>query len=161
MGSKKGVLITIASMSVAVIVALATIMSTQASIDYYLDRPDVFAEGLNHITVYCRNGGGMDGDFNLVVAFTNASVSSQTEQPYTKKDNSTVELKFVLHKEDAAERTIYFAVDKAAAGFSVKVSLERTNYLQFLFLKQNSLFPTQLAYCWNAETGNFTNTNSK
>ncbi len=160
MGSKKGVLITVVSMAVAIIVAMATIQSTQASIDYYLDKPDTFAKGLNHISVHCKNGGGMDGDFNIVLTFTNASFSSQTDQPYTKVDNSTVKLKFVLHKNDASERTVYFIVDEAAAGFSMKVTLERTNFLQFLFLKENSLFPTYLTYCWDKESGNFTNANS-
>ncbi len=159
MGSKKGVLITVVSMAVAIIVALATIQSTQASIDYWLDKPDALARGLNRITVHCKNGGGMDGDFNLILTFTNASISNQTEEPYTKVDNSTLKLKFVLHKDDTTEQTVYFAVDNVV-GFSVKLTLERTNYLQFLFLKANSLFPTRLDYCWDAETGNFTNTNS-
>jgi len=57
---------------VALIVALATIQSTQASIDYWLQKPDTLVPGLNHITVYCRNGGGMDGDFNLVIKLTGA-----------------------------------------------------------------------------------------
>jgi hypothetical protein len=159
MGSKKGILITVASMAVAIIVAMATIQSTQASIDYWLDKPDAFIRGLNQISVHCNNGGGMDGDFNLILTFTNASISNQTEQPYIKVDNSTVKLKFVLHKGDATEQTVCFNVD-GVAGFSVKVTLERTNFLQFWFLKENSLFPTKLAYCWNGETSNFTNTNS-
>jgi hypothetical protein len=151
----KGKLITLASMVVAIIVAMATIQSTQASIDYYFEKPDTFAQGLNHVTVYCKNGGGMDGDFNLIVTFTNASFSSQTDQPYTKVDNSTLKLKFVLHKGDASQKTVYFSVGDVA-GFSVKLTLERSDFLGYLFLKANDMFPTQLPFRWNAENGNFT-----
>ncbi len=151
----KGKLITLVSMVVAVIVALATIQSTQASIDYYFEKPDTFVKGLNKITVYCKNGGGMDGDFNLVLSFNNASFSHQTDLPYSQVDNSTVKLKFVLHKGDVNQRTVYFIVDEVA-GFSVKVTLERTNFLQFLFLKANDVFPTELKYRWNDENGNYT-----
>ncbi len=151
----KGKLITLVSMVVAVIVALATIQSTQASIDYYFEKPDTFVKGLNNITVYCKNGGGMDGDFNLVLSFNNASFSHQTDLPYSQVDNSTVKLKFVLHKGDVNQRTVYFTVDEVA-GFSVKVTLERTNFLQFLFLKANDVFPTELKYRWNDENGNYT-----
>jgi hypothetical protein len=101
----------------------------------------------------------MDGDFNLVVTFTNASFSSQTEMPYSQVDNSTVKLKFVLHKGDSGEKTVFFFVEDAA-GFSVKVTLERTNFLQFLFLKANDLFPTELRYQWNSSQGNFAYVNS-
>jgi hypothetical protein len=159
MASRKGALITIVSMIVAVIVAMATIQSTQASIDYWLQKPETITQGLNHITVYCRNGGGMDGDFNLVITFTNTSFTNQTDKPYTKVDNSTLKLMFVLHKGDSQEKTVYFNVNNAS-GFSVKISLERTNFLQLLFLKENKLFPTQLAYTWCGEVGNFTNSDS-
>ena len=155
MASKKGAIITFVSVIVAVIVATATVMSTQASIDYWLDEPQSFSQGLNSITVHCRNGGGMDGDFNLVVTFTNASVSNQTDQPYTKADNSTVKLKFVLHKDDAVEKNVFFTVGDVS-GFSVKITLERAGFLQILFLKENSLFPTQLSYSWEPQLGNFT-----
>jgi hypothetical protein len=154
----KGKLITLASMVVAIIVALATIQSTQASIDYYFEKPDTFVQGLNHITVYCKNGGGMDGDFFLVVTFTNATFSTQTELPYSQVDNSTVKLKFVLHKSDSSQKTVYFSADELT-GFSVKLTLERTSFLEFLFLKANDLFPTQVPYRWNAENNNFTYVN--
>ncbi|MFB3890188.1 MAG: hypothetical protein ACE14S_11915 [Candidatus Bathyarchaeia archaeon] len=155
MGSKKGIILTLASIAVAAIVAMATIQSTQASIDFWLEKPATLTQGVNHLTVYCRNGGGMDGDFNLVLTFTNASFSNQTEMPYTLMDDSTVKLKFVLHKDGEAEKTIYFTVDRDTTGISVQLNLERTNFLQFLFLKANALFPTQLSYQWNGESNAF------
>jgi hypothetical protein len=145
----KGTLITIASMAVAVIVAMATIQSTQASIDFWLEKPASFTSGLNHITVYCENGGGMDGDFNLVVKFTNAIFSNQTELPYIKVDESTVKIKFVLHQEASREKTIYFEALNGTQNFSVSVSLEKASFVEFI--KANQLFPTSLSFQWNTD----------
>jgi len=134
-------------MAVAVIVAMATIQSTQASIDFWLQKPDSFTAGLNHITVYCSNGGGMDGDFNLVVKFSNAVFSTQTQMPYTNVDNSTVKIKYVLHKEGSAEKIIYFETVHGAENFSISVSLEKASVVEFI--KANQLYPTKLNYGWS------------
>ncbi|MFA5366086.1 MAG: hypothetical protein WC325_12965 [Candidatus Bathyarchaeia archaeon] len=149
MGSKKSTLITLISVAVVVILAMATIQSTQASIDFWLEKPDTLVKGVNHITVYCENGGGMDGDFYLTITFTNAVFSTQTELPYTKVDDSTVKVKFVLHPDDSNQKTIYFFVNETAE-VSIKLSLEKASLIQFL--KPNDLFPTQLTYQWNEET---------
>ena len=147
LGSKKGALVTVVSVAVALIVAMATIQSTQASIDFWLQKPTSFQAGLNSITVHCKNGGGMDGDFNLLVKFTNATISAQTEMPYMRVDDSTVSLgKFVVHKEDTKEQTIWFYVNQTES-FSVSVSLEKASLVEFI--KANALFPTQLQYQWN------------
>jgi hypothetical protein len=158
LGSKKGAIVTVVSVVVALLVAMATIQSTQASIDFWLQKPESFQPGLNSITVFCKNGGGMDGDFNLIVKFTNATVSfSQTEMPFTRVDNSTVSVgKFVLHKEETKEQTIWFYVDQTEA-FSVSVSLEKASLTEFL--KANALFPTQLRYSWNGACQVFNCTN--
>ena len=157
MGSK-GKLITVASMAVAFIVALATIQSTQASIDYWLEKPEALVLGVNHITVYAKNGGGMDGDFYLIVTFTNATFSTQTALPYTQVDNSTVKAKFVLHKGDAKEKTIYFTTNQTCP-VNIKLTLERTSLIQFL--KPNELYPTQLTYTYNKENQTYNCTNAQ
>ena len=145
--SLKGKLITIVSVAVAVIVAMATIQSTQASIDYWLQKPSTFVQGLNQITVYSRNGGGMDADFYLIIKFSNATFSTQTESPYTKVDDSTVKIKFVLHKEDAKEKTIYFLVN-GTDQISITVTLEKASIVEFI--KANDLYPRQLTYRWDS-----------
>jgi hypothetical protein len=157
MGSK-GKLITVASMAVALIVALATIQSTQASIDYWLEKPEALVLGVNHITVYAKNGGGMDGDFHLIITFTNATFSTQTELPYVKVDDSTVKIKFVLHKGDAKEKIIYFTTNQTCP-VNIKLTLERTSLIQFL--KPNELYPAQLTYTWNNENQAFNCTNAQ
>jgi hypothetical protein len=158
LGSKKGALLTVVSIIVGLIVAMATIQSTQASIDYWLQKPDTLMPGLNHITVYARNGGGMDGDFYLTIKFTNAAFSSQTEMPYTKVDDSTVQIKYVLHKGDSNEKTIYFVANQTE-GMSISVSLQKASITEFI--KANALFPTQLTYQWNAESQAYNCTNQQ
>ena len=149
MGKKTGAFRMVISVMVALFVAMATIQSTQASIDYWLQQPNAIGPGLNQVTVHCRNGGGMDGDFNLVVKFTNATFSTQTQLPYTQVDSSTVKIKFVLHKGDSDNQSLYFVVN-GSEPFSISLSLQSVSL--FEFLKANALFPTQLQYQWN-ETG--------
>ena len=158
LGSKKGAFLTIVSVIVGLIVAMATIQSTQASIDFWLQKPDTVMPGLNHITVYCKNGGGMDGDFYLTIKFTNASFSTQTEMPYTKVDDSTVQIKYVLHKGDSNEKTIYFTTNQTG-DITISVSLQKASLIEFI--KANALYPTQLTYRWNAQTQTYNCTNQQ
>lgn len=65
--------------------------------------------GLNRIAIYCKNGGGMDGEFILVLTFNNASFSNQTERPYNQLDNSTMKFRFLLHKGESNEKIVYFS----------------------------------------------------
>ena len=90
----------------------------------------------------------MDGDFNLVVKFMNATFSKETELPYIAVDDSTVKVKFVLHKGDSKEKTLCFLTD-GSESISISVSLESASFIEFI--KANALFPTQLSYIWNPE----------
>lgn len=152
MGRKTGAFLTVISVIVALFVAMATIQSTQASVDYWLEQPSMIVPGLNQVTVHCRNGGGMDGDFNIVVKFTNATFSDQTQLPYTQIDDSTVKIKFVLHKGDSDNQTVDFVVN-GSEPFSISVSLQSLSLIEFI--KANALFPTQLPYQWNATAQNY------
>jgi hypothetical protein len=149
---------------VAVIVAIATIIgamaavySTQASIDFYLSNPQnlYFKRGLNQVTTYCENGGSMDGDFNLIVTFTNATFSNQTAYPYVVVDNSTAKFAFVLHKGESNNKVVQFTIDNATTEFSITLTLEKTDPLGFLFLRANGLYPTRLQYQWNETSQSF------
>jgi hypothetical protein len=159
--SKK--VIAIVSVSVAIIVAIATIVSVQASVDYWLDRPESlrFERGLNHLTAYCKNGGGMDGDFSLVVTFVNVTFSNQTALPYLQVDNSTAKFRFLLHKGESNQKMVYFVADNATTEFSLTLTLEKTDPIfGFLFLKPNDMYPTQLSYQWNESSKSFDYMNS-
>lgn len=155
--ASKWKILTIVSVIVALIVAMATIASTQASIDYWLDNPETlhFAKGVNSITAYCKNGGGMDGDFSLVVTFVNATFSNQTALPFLQVDNSTVKLKFLLHKGESNDKIVYFVANETT-DFSITLTLEKSDPIGgFLFLKPNGMYPTQLSYQWNEENKSF------
>jgi hypothetical protein len=147
-------IIAIVTVIVTIIVGVATIASTQASIDYWFDKPEVlhFVRGVNSITAYCKNGGGMDGDFSLIVTFVNVTFSNQTELPYAQVNNSTVKFRFLLHKGESNEKTVYFVVNDTTAEFSITLMLEKTDPIGgFFFLKPNGMYPTQLSYQWNEE----------
>jgi hypothetical protein len=89
----------------------------------------------------------MDGDFNLVVKFTNVTFSTQTESPYSQVDDSTIKIKSALHKGDSNQKDLFFVVN-GTEQFFVNVSLESRRGIQFI--KANALFPTELPYKWNA-----------
>jgi len=153
------VVLAVLALFVAVLGVVVAIQSNQASIDYWLEKPDTLAEGLNHITAYCKNGGGMDGDFYLVMTFHNATFSDQTELPYEQVDNFTVKVKFVLHKGDSNQKVIYFRVwENITTEFSITLTLEKADIFQFL--KANGIFPIQLSYQWNEQTKLFNCTNA-
>ena len=155
--------IAVLSVVVAIIVAIATIASVQASVDYWLDNPNTlhFVKGVNSISAHCKNGGGMDGDFSLVVTFVNVTFSNQTALPYLQVDNSTVKFRFLLHKGESSERNVYFAVDNATTEFSLTLTLEKTDPIfGFLFLKPNGMYPMQLSYQWNESSKSFDYVNS-
>jgi hypothetical protein len=157
LGKKQNAFLAIISVTVALTVGLATVQSTQASIDYWLQQPSTLTTGLNHITVYCQNGGGMDGDFFLTVKFTNATISTNTLMPYTIVDDSTVKLgKFTLHKEDSTQREVYFFTNQTE-DVSISISFQSASLIEFI--KSNALYPTQLNYDWNRELQVFNCTN--
>ena len=152
----KGIHIAILTLIVISIGAWWGIQSIQASIDYWLEKPDSFVKGTfpNSIHVYCENGGQTDGDFYLIVTFINASFSNQTAKPYTQVDDSTVSFRFLLHKDDPRQEPIvYFTIHENVEGFSVQLSLEKANPLAPMSI--NPRYPTSLQYQWNDQTKNF------
>jgi len=145
-------IITIAGVVIAFAALWVSIQTNQASIDYWMEKKQTFTEGLGWFTVYCKNGGGMDGDFNLVLTFTNVTFSNQTELPYAVVDNSTVKFRYVLHKGESAQKTIYFSINQAES-FSLALSLEKISFWDML--KPNGMYPNSLEYHWNEQEKNF------
>ena len=143
--------IALAALLVSIIALWWGIETTQASIDYWMDKQETFGKGLNSVTIRCKNGGEADGDFYLKLEFVNATFSNQTEKPYAQVDNSTVKCRFGLHKGESNSKQVYFLVDEHATSFFIKLSLEKITF----FLKSNSMYPTELRYDWNEETQNF------
>lgn len=145
--------IAIIGLVITIIGLLVTIAYYQASIDYWLEKPETFTLGLNSITIYCKNGGKIDGDFKLKLRFVNASFSTKTAKPYTQVDNSTMKTRFLLHEGESNQKTVYFTTHNNVSGFSIKLSMEKTNF--FGIEKPNPMYPTKLEYEWNEQENIF------
>jgi hypothetical protein len=128
------------------------IETTRASIDYWMDTPQAFSKGLNTITIYCKNGGGTDGNFYLDLRFVNASFSNQTLQPYSRTDDSTTRFPFLLHKGESYQKSVYFLVNETES-FSLQLSYAKMS--SFDVSKSNPLYATALEYEWNQQTVDF------
>jgi hypothetical protein len=141
-----GVVVTILSLVVSILVF-------RASVDYWI-QAGTSVKGINTVVLNCKNGGGMDGDFNLVLTLTNVTFSNQTALPYLQIDNSTVQFRFVLHKGDSSFKPVFFVANDTEQ-FSLSLSLSGNNFLDFLLLKGNPIYPTYLQYQWNKQQSTF------
>lgn len=119
-----------------------TVQYTQASIDYWMSEKETFSEGLNSVTINCKNGGQMDGDFYLVVTFVNVSFSESTKLPYTVVDNSTVKFSYTLHADESGSKAVFFDVDENVESFSLHISIEPQSWI----IKTNRVYAQNLAY---------------
>ena len=127
------------------------VQMNQASIDYWLSttysQTRFYNYSENVVTANCRNGGGMDGSFYLVVTLTNATVSSQ--QSY-RVNSTMVKIPFLLHKSgtdwDSNSQNVAFTIDEDVSGFSVLISLEKQDQNP---LKANSFKYSRLQCNWN------------
>jgi hypothetical protein len=133
--------------------------TTQASIDYSIDNNGstrLYTFGSSAVTINCRNGGGIDGNFYLVVKFTNASFSDETTMPYIRVNNTLVKSPFLLHKSgasmDSNSKAIFFTIDEGVSGFSISVTLEKYDQNP---LKANPIYPTELEYRWNEQNKSY------
>ena len=113
---------------------------TQASIDYWIGTysEQLWAPiGNQSIVVNCKNGGDIDGNFQLIVTFTNATFSTQTSKPYTM-DGSEVSFPYTLHKADTGQKVIYYTIDKDAPSFSIQLSVEGKLFSKIQFSLPNN-----------------------
>jgi hypothetical protein len=100
-------------------IALATILilalftgwlvieTKEASINYWMEKQEKFTKGANSITVYCKNVGESDGDFKLKLEFFKPPSPTPNGLPYTENNDSTVEVRFFLHKGESKQETIF------------------------------------------------------
>jgi len=138
---------------VAIFGLLLSIEYYRASIDYWLEKREPLTVGLNSITLYCKNGGKLDGDFKLKLRFVNASFSNSTAKPYTYIDNSTVSFRFLLHSDESNEKRVYFTIHNETNGFSLELSADKTNI--FGIEKLNPMYPVELRYEWNEQQNEY------
>jgi hypothetical protein len=124
-----------------------TIQYTEASVDYWMTEKESFSDGLNSVTINCKNGGQMDGDFYLVVTFVNASFSESTGQPYYIVDNSTAKFYYTLHPDESRSKIVKFEIDESVDSFSIHLSIEPKSWI----MKTNKVHAQNLAYEWTDE----------
>jgi hypothetical protein len=146
--------IAIAGVFVALCSLLWYISTTEASIDYWMDMPQkqIWIQDEHHFSIHYKNGGGADGMFNLILKFTNVTLSLNTEKPYTIK-GSSVSMTFLLHKSESGEKIIYFIINKDAVSFSIELTSEKSSI--FDFEKFNPIYPTKINYKWSNQKGCF------
>lgn len=152
MVSRTTIILTIVMIIIALASLWVTVRIYQASIDYWMDENATFNKGLQSFWIHCKNGGGMDGDFSLVLTFINVTFSTQTLQPYLQPDNSTVEFRWLLHKDESAQKQVFFYANNTEE-FAIGLSLARTNPWDYFLLTYTGDYPTYQAYMWN-ETQN-------
>jgi hypothetical protein len=146
--------IAIAGVLVALCSLLWYISTTEASIDYWMDMPQkqLWIQDEYQFSIHYRNGGDSDGRFNLILKFSNVTLSPNTEKPYTIKDSS-VSIPYLLHKSESGEKIIYIIINKDAVSFSVELTSEKSSV--FDFEKFNPRYPTKMTYKWSNQKGCF------
>jgi hypothetical protein len=142
--------VALASLILALFLVWLIIETTEASIDYWMEKPDAFTKGSNSITLYCKNVGESDGDFKLKLEFFNPS-SKQTDLPYIEANYPTVEVRFMLRKGESKQETIFFIIPDNVNHFAMKLDCVKISPL----LKSNPKFPTQLTYSYNSAYNEF------
>jgi len=139
--------LTMISIGIALAGLLWGINTTEASIDYWLDKNIYFYKGVNFIFVNCKNGGNADGDFSLIITFTNVTFSNETEYPYNKINENEFSFRFILHKDETASKKVYFIVDENVTSFSISVEAKKTKV--WYPEKFNAYYPTLVNYNWS------------
>ena len=143
--------VALASLILALFMGWLIIETTEASIDYWMEKPEAFVKGSNSITLYCKNVGESDGDFKLKLEFLNPSSLKQTELPYIEVNDSKVEVRFLLHKGESKQETIFFTIPENVSHFAMKLYCVKVSPL----LKSNPKFPTELTYSYNSGYNEF------
>jgi len=143
--------IALASLILALFLGWLIIESTEASIDYWMEKQEKFTKGSNSITIFCKNVGMSDGDFKLKLEFFNPTSSPQTELPYMQVNDSTIEVRFLLHKGESKQETIFFTISENVSHFAIKLDCVKISPL----LKSNPKFPTELLYSYNSDYNEF------
>ena len=143
MNKRRKILLSIILM-VLILASAAAVISTEASIaygfnyDFRYQRDGNNWETINFATnnstdgllfsVECHNSGLMDGTFNIIMEFTNATFN-MTNQPYSPISNSSVKFPMTLHGHQQKTIDVHFTVADSLTGFKVKILFESTQFL--------------------------------
>ncbi len=75
--------------------------------------------------VICKNNGAMDGTFDLIITFTNASFLRTTSQRYQIINDTSVKFTVTLRGGEKQVTNVDFSIDNDADSFTILLSLER------------------------------------
>jgi hypothetical protein len=132
-----------------------------ASIDYWLDNTYQYqkvgdqwiiknfeANSSNgiFIPINCKNSGALDGTFDLIVTFTNASFLTATPQPHQILNDTSAKFTFTLHGREKQITNVYFSIDNNTDKFTISLSLESNQSPLRIENAQKSENPWQRVY---------------
>ena len=105
----------------------------------------------NSIPINGYNSGKKDGDFNIVISFANATISTTTNQPYIINNSTSAEFRMVLHSGESAREQVYYNIDSNVTSYSIKLSVHSNQG----YLKPNPVYPTYIVFSYSHLFPNF------
>ncbi len=128
-----------------VVLSAIVVWAAEANIDYGINMDYVYQKDGNEwvtlnwlnetqmngtfINIKCLNRGTFTGSFILLVTFTNASVATDTTEPYEVINNTTAKLSYQLGGHEAHSRDVYFTINDDVKSFRVSFSVESSQLL--------------------------------
>ena len=136
--------------------------TNEASISYSFSNPknNVFYNytggynytgAINSIPINSYNSGKKDGDFNLLISFVNATISTTTNEPNTNTNSTSAEFRMVLHSGDSGSKQVYYNMDSNVTSYSIKLSIHSNQG----YLKTNPVYPTYVVFSYSQLFPNF------
>lgn len=109
------------------------------------------------LSVECYNRGLVDGTFDIVIEFTNATFSAETHQPYLQLSNSTVKLPLLLQSGGHQVVDVYYTINSDVTEFNAKVSFESSQL--FIHSTESNAHNIDTIYYSKEADGTFRQTN--
>jgi hypothetical protein len=106
---------------------------------------------INSIPINGYNSGKKDGDFNIVISFVNATISTSTNQLYIINNSTSAEFRMVLHPGELGTNQAYYNIDRNVASYSIKLSVHGNQG----YLKTNPVYPTYVVFSYSHLFPNF------
>jgi hypothetical protein len=106
---------------------------------------------INSIPINGYNSGKKDGDFNIVVSFVNATISTTTNQPEIINNSTSAEFRMILHSGESSRKEVNYNIDSNVASYSIKLSVHSNQG----YLKTNPVYPTYVVFSYSHLFPNF------
>ncbi len=106
---------------------------------------------INSIPINGYNSGKEDDDFNILISFVNATISTTKNQPDILNNSTSAEFRMVLHSNDSAREQVYYNIDSNVDSYSIKLSVHSNQG----YLKANPVYPTYLVFSYRKLSPNF------